>query len=528
MTSRARPQDRQRPAVTARSGLAAALLGCMLWAGLAPQRASAADDPPLDEMQQSVVDSLAATPRTTGAEFLDAALRAANVDANAVAEDYFKQVLGLLDGAGDARMEMLAELGDSADPVALARLERVLTARKPALGRVVGAIRAAARDRGRDAARLASAGADLRSPSAATRLAAAERLASAGPDALPELVALLQPNAGGDARARGLARELIGLLGADARQPLLSWLGSGDVDAWPGVIAALDASGANDIEAYLLAPAAVKDSPAATRAAATAVLRRRAAARREEVDAVPPARDRILAVLTARLERTLTPAALPGADRLAGADDTTGTVEQLLWNPAAGRFDRVALPPRAARAFDAAHLARDLAALGVSDPDAVNLVLLAQLESLLAASGPTTPDVADIPKEQLRQALSGPNGFAVETVADVLDLAIDRDMREAATAAAAALQASPPLPPRARQALVRALAVPDARVQFQAARSLALAAGDPPYRGSSRVLEVLLHAATSTGVERVIVAHPEAEAAHALATTSVRNAEGFV
>jgi hypothetical protein len=36
------------------------------------------------------------------------------------------------------------------------------------------------------------------------------------------------------------------------------------------------------------------------------------------------------------------------------------------------------------------------------------------------------------------------------------------------------------------------------------------------------VLEVLLHAATSTGVERVIVAHPEAEAAHALATGVAR------
>ncbi|NBW87403.1 MAG: hypothetical protein EBR23_11405, partial [Planctomycetia bacterium] len=99
MTSPARPQDRQLPAATARGGLAAALLGCILCAGLVPQRSPAADDPPLDEMQQSVVDSLAATPRTTGPELLDAALRAANVDAAAVAEDYFKRVLGLLDEA---------------------------------------------------------------------------------------------------------------------------------------------------------------------------------------------------------------------------------------------------------------------------------------------------------------------------------------------------------------------------------------------------------------------------------------------
>jgi hypothetical protein len=498
-----------------------ALLGCILAAGLAMHRAPA-DDPPLDDMQQSVVDSLAATPRTTAPEFLDAALRAADVDAGAVAEDYFTRVLGALDEAGDGRLNMLAELGDSADPAALARLERILSARKPPLGRVVATIRAAGRERGRDARLLARAAEDLHSPEAATRLAAAERLASAGPDALPHLVALLRSDDAAGARARGLARELIGLLGADARQPLLAWLGSGDVDAWPGVIAALDASGATDIEAYLLAPATVKDSPPAVRAAATAVLRRRAAARREDVDAVPPPRDMILAMLTERLDRTLAPAALPAADRLAGTGDTAGTVEKMLWNPAAGRFDRVALPPQAARALDAAHLARDLAALGAGDPGTVNLVLLAQLEGLLAASGPTMPDVATIPKEQLRQALSGPTGFATETAGDVLDLAIDRDMRAAAAAAAAALETSPPLPPSARQALVRALAYPDAQVQFQAARSLALSAGDPPYRGSSRVLDVLLHAATSTGVDRVIVAHPEAVAAHALATGVAR------
>jgi len=522
MTPRAPRQDRRLHTDDARRRLPAALLGSMLVVGLVLHRAAAAADPPLDAMQQSVVDSLAATPRTTAPEFLDAAIRAANVDAGAVAEDYFMRVLGALDGADDARLSMLAELGASADPAALARLERILTARKPALGRVVATIRAAARDRGRDAPRLARAAADLRSPEAATRRAAVELLAGAGPDALPELVALLRSDDAAGARARGLARELIGLLGADARQPLLSWLGSGDVDAWPGVIAALDASGAPDIEAYLLAPAAVKDSPPAARAAATDALSRRAAARGEKVDAVPPARDRILSLLTERLARTLSTAALPRADRLAGTIDTDGTVEQMLWNPATGRFDRVALPPRAARAMDAAHLARDLAALGVADPGAVNLVLLAQMEGLLAASGPTMPAVADIPREQLQRALSGPAGFAVDTAGDVLDLAIDHDMREAAAAAAAALETSPPLPPRARQALLRALSVPDAEVQFQAARSLALSAGDPPYRGSSRVLEVLLHAATSTGVDRVVVAHPEAVAAHALATGAAR------
>lgn len=522
MTPRARPHDESRSEGRGRRGVATLLLAGVLAGVLPLERARAAEDPPLDEMQQAVVGSLAATPRSTAAEFLDAALRAAEVDANGVAEDYFKRLLGVLDDAGEGRVEMLADLGDAADPAGLARLERVLAARQPALGRVVATIRAAARERGRDAPRLSQAAADLRSPEAATRLAAAERLSRAGADALPDLVSVLRTDDPAGSRARGLARELIGFLGADARQPLLSWLGSGDVDAWPAVIEALDASGADDIETYLFAPAVVKNAPPAVRAAATAVLRRRAAARGADVTAVPPARDEILSALGARLDRTLSPAALPAADRLHDSTHDGGTVERMLWNPPAGRFVRLSLPPHAVRAFDAAHLARDLVALGVTEPALVNLVLLAQLEDFLAAAGPTPPQPTDLPRDRLRQALSGPQGFSVETAADVLDLALDRRMWQAAAAVAVALDAAPPLPPQARRALVGALAVPDARAQFQAARALALAAGDPPYRGSSRVLEVLVHAAGSSGVDRVVVAHPEADAAQALATGVAR------
>jgi hypothetical protein len=95
-------------------------------------------------------------------------------------------------------------------------------------------------------------------------------------------------------------------------------------------------------------------------------------------------------------------------------------------------------------------------------------------------------------------------------------------MWEAAAAAARTLEpegeaAAAPLPPAARKALVRALAVPDAALQFAAARALALAAGDPPYAGSSRVLEILAHAATSTGVDRAIVAHHRVDVAQELA-----------
>ena len=97
-------------------------------------------------------------------------------------------------------------------------------------------------------------------------------------------------------------------------------------------------------------------------------------------------------------------------------------------------------------------------------------------------------------------------------------------MGEAAAGVAAALapprgsSATAPLAAAVRKALVRALAVPDAGLQFAAARTLALAAGDPPYPGSSRVLDILTHAATATGVDRVVVAHPDTAVVDALAT----------
>ena len=65
------------------------------------------------------------------------------------------------------------------------------------------------------------------------------------------------------------------------------------------------------------------------------------------------------------------------------------------------------------------------------------------------------------------------------------------------------------LSPTARKTLVTALAVPDAGLQSAAATALATAAGDPPYPGSSRVVDVLRHAATATGRDVAIVVHPE-------------------
>ena len=503
----------------------------MLICGTPAAWSQAVDEPPLDPLQQAVVESLAAAARETPAELLDAAIRAADVEAAGAAQEWFGRLMAALEQAGEGRLDLLADLGDTTDAAALSRLEHLLRAREPAVTKAVAAIREAARLRRRDPQRLSAAAEALASPSADTRLAAADELARARIDALPALVPILQSHDPRDSLRIRQARELVALLGDEAREPLLDWLASDDVASWPGVIEALDASGATDIDSFLLAPALVADSPPAAREAARRVLARRAARRGHPAE--PPSPNAAEAVLADRLDHVLCPAGLPEVDHLllepirdpaaaaaAFGGGVTGLVERSAWNSAAGRFERLRMSPRAARARDAMHLARDLMALDARDPATVNLVLLARMESLLVTSG----DASSLAPKELQAVLAGPDGFSPETAADVLDAAIAHGMGETAAGVAAALapprggRATQPLSPAVRKALVRALAIPDAGLQFAAARTLALAAGEPPYPGSSRVVEILAHAATSTGVDRVVVAHPDTEVVDALAT----------
>lgn len=500
--------------------LAVVVIGCA--AG-----ATAAEPPRrLDPLQQAVVDSLASPPRTSPADCFEAAVRCIDIDVPDVAHDYFKRFVAAVGDDEQARFELFADLGDAFDAGRLGRLERELTPRDPAAGTIIGAIREAAAIRRRDPAQLTAAAAALGSPAVKDRLAAAERLASAQEAALPVLADVLQ-SAPHDSRPAAAARQLVATVGAAARQPLLAWLGSDDVTHWAGAIEALAASGADDIDDFLLAPALVENTPPAARDAAIRLL------------GGVPFRDAALARLAARLDRTLSPAALPPIDELClepvkKAEDASralggtlsGTVERYAWNPEAGRIMRQRMSPREARSAEAAHVARDLIALGVRDPQAIRLVLLAQLESLLVAAARDGARADTIPPASLRQPLTPPDGFDPDTAVAVAEIAITHGLFEAAAAACRSVvppradEAGAPrglLAPEARKALVQALAVPDAGLQFSAATALATAGGVPRYPGSSRVVDVLRHTATASGRDVAIVVHPEDAIRHELA-----------
>lgn len=480
----------------------------------------------LDPLQRAVVESLAFPRRTTPPDLLEAVLRAADVEAIDVAATYLGQLVEALDAAGDARLEQLADLGTAFDAGRLARLERELRSHAPEVTRVVAAIRAAEAVRRRDPERLARATSDLRGNDPATRAAAVERLSAAGLDALPSLVEVLSDPAA--ATVHPLARRLVRQLGPAAREPLLAWLGSADLARWDGVITALEASGADDVADYLLAPVLVADTPAAVRDAALRAL--------TQLGAPAPERTRAIERLSRRLGGVLSRDALPTIDHLllappgqpaaeGPARGPGGMVERIVWNPDARRTERRSVSPRLARALDAEHLARDIVALTPDDPAVIELVLLARLEVALAVSAATGPGARPDPAG-IRGLLTGPDGFDVGRTVAIMETAIERGLWDAAAAAAAALE--PPgggaadepvaLPPDVRKALVRALALPDADVQFAAARTLARAAGTASYPGSSLVVKALVHAAAAGGEDRVVIAHPDRAVGEELAT----------
>jgi hypothetical protein len=466
----------------------------------APGGESSSDGPaatplgPLDPMAQAVVDSLLVPERREPDALLAAAIRAADVEAVGVATLFLRRLADAVTEAGDARTDLLADLADRFDDGSLDRLLRLIgpataSDREGAFALVRG-MRSAAAARRRDPERMAAAVNDLGADDLETRAAAAATLNSAGIDALPLLLPLLD-----DRTVKGrLARELVASLGYEGVDTALGILGSGDLEAWPAALHVLRLLRPDPerVEPYLLAPALVPDAPPGVRDAAGRLL--------TDLGAGVPQRGEAVERLTTALDRLV--ARTGGPDR----PDCTDAVEPtLVWDAAEHRVVRVPLTGRQRRALDASHLARDLAALGGDDPRSVRGVLLARLEGAAAAAGREQP----IPADAAQAALTGPQGLDPMRVAEVLESAVEKGLFDAASAAADVLagQPNPAHGPALDHALHAALRCPDFDVRFAAARAT-IRRGRIPFKGASFVMETLLDAATSRGVDRAVILHP--------------------
>lgn len=545
-----------RKAVAVGLAVIVGIVGTESWAQVpAVTQATETDaDQPLDPLQWAVINSLTSPERTSPAELLVAAIRAAKVEVLAATIEFLDKFDLALANSADPDAT-LAELGETISFTELRQLERYLKATAPpdravAIGALLSGMRQAAYLRRTDPERLRQAAADLKSNDLEKRKQAADTLLRGGTAALPALVDLLmEPAPGADAaqeairfvETRRLTRQIIGRLGLPGTRALISWLGSADFEHFSGVIAALEvlvdrgvipsiltseADADLALVDVLLGPALIPDLPVATRTAARRLLNKLA----ERGLAPPDCAQASLTpatgcqLLAAKLDRLLTPAGIAQANSFSDGD-TAGslpepTVEQYLWVPQARRSEIRYLPPRAARGLRAGHLARDLSGLGCTDAATVRLVLLTQAETLVLFSDEPASAVATVPREVLSETFTGPSGYDSAVVAEVLDEAITREMPLAAAVIARTLREHPgttPLPLLV-PSLVRATSMASDLAQFEATCTLATGMATTPFPGSSRMLDRLTYFASSTGIDQAVIAHPRHDVAQILAT----------
>lgn len=509
---------------------------------------------PLDPFQRAVVDSLKFPERTTPQELLDAAIRAASVEALDPTSEFLEKFAVALEKEPDEQ-ETLAHLGESFQTAELSRLERFLkkTAQPEqvqAVAFLIDEMQNAAQRKRTDTSRLKQAAVDLGSDNIFTRQQAATTLIEGGTSALPMLVEILMntvpalnetPLSEADFRTRTLAETIIEDSGERGVRALTAWLGSDDFQRFPGIIYALnilvdsgclpagkqtnpDAVASLDLASVLFAPACAPEFAAATREAAFQLLVKLEEQGHTDFGGKPLTHDLACQMLTTKLDQLLTPVGIPTPDSLTeGAATITSprpTVEQYLWVTQTSRPEIRYLPPVACRSLRAGHIARDLSGLGCVHPRTVRLVLLAQSEALLIFQDDHFSALNALPTEAIIETLSGPTGFSTELAAEVLDDALDRSMPLAAAVAARAIREVPTNKPATistiRQPLVRALAAPSALIQFEASQTLATVSPHLPFTGSSRLFDRLVYFASSSGTDRVLITYPNHDTAEFL------------
>lgn len=337
-----------------------------------------------------------------------------------------------------------------------------------------------------DAARLSEVARQLSVDSAATRIAALQDLAHAGPAVVPPLLDVLK----NDARKAEHPQiiEALAKLRGDTEGPLFAAFDTKDDALKALVVAALGQMRSRVALPLLIRPAFDAKAPEILRATSQEALRR--------ILGGTPTRAEALTYLRKRVKDLL-------AGQWVTKPDYEGNVEVWQWD------ERVSLPVLVKRLPDdaavrlAARIAEDLAALA-DDSDGVHRLLWrARLEAVQREVGLANP----LPPELVAEAKQG----ALHTINEVLDQALEARQIPAAIAAARLLGLLGDdrlLMPTTSEGspLTRALRFSDRRVRFAAIEAIGRIDPTESYLGAGWLVEGLGNSIATQGTRRILIA----------------------
>ncbi len=448
---------------------------------------------PIEPAEPAVLAILESKPKTS-AELLRAIDILVDLDAAAVAKP-FADELGQRNLTGAEK----AALVDGIHPAKLLKLSS-----HGELGVVLGPMvddwLGAAEEYRRDRQRLATAAGQLSDPDPAVHEPAAVALLRARESAVAPLVAILaDPNRAAEHAA---ARQVLLYLNGFATAPLLGVLESPDPHVKRLAIELLGQLGAHEGVPQLLGPLASPSSSVAMRAAASRAL--------EQILGRTPDRQKAIGILERAVRGPL-------EKSLNDAPETAAPAILWHWNRKQNESMPVEYDQTGAELAKATRLARDLVLIDPSRADWRRQYLLATLQAAKLRAGLSRP---------LASGETTAYGVAAYYGADIVDDLLAHAMADgyipAATGAAQILGdiGSSALLIRggARPSpLADAAGHPDGRLRFAAIEAIMKLESGQAFAGSSAVANGLGFFASSFGVPRVLVAHPNSAEAQTLA-----------
>lgn len=437
----------------------------------------AAEDP--------AVEAILATNPSTPLEWVRAAKILADLRRPELAKAFLKKTL-------DAQLdqEQLVALEDFFGSGVFAEMA-TRTELAPEARQLGDAVLSAVRSYLQDPARLASLVGNLQDASADVRYRALVELRRAGGAAAgPMVAALANP---GRAAEHANVRAALVRLGADAVDPLIAILESGDPQLVAQAILVLADLGDERAIVFLLAPFASNESVPLVRQAAEVGLLKLLGRR--------PTTEEAAGMLVERAEE------YSGGSRPL-REDVDGRVELWAWDAAAKQLTTKSYLAEDAARVVASRLAREAFTIAPEAPKARLLYLATMLEEAAYANG------LDRPLDASENTPAGrASEFGPEIVEELLVYGLESGHAPVAAAAARILgqtgKAETLLYQGARPApLVQATWHADRRVRFAAVEAILGLEPILPFPGSSRVTEALSYFASSHQAPRVLVAGP--------------------